>query len=902
MALSNENSSTNSQLQGLVDLLRDLEILNQRQESPPTNGNGSSQGEAVSQLMEESHDSRTNADAPSQGEAFEAPSVEEVEDLKTTTDTPDIANALLSLLSAFEAESNGEKERHTEKENHPDAEALIKTELKSSLDRDFCSQTNGTSNGQSSPELDPPTSTPNSSDASVSPSTKAADPLKQTLSSLPPLSSSSSSTSSHHGLAVDDSLSVVNGLQNGVSQSHRQEKQPEEPANQLLQPKEDLNQPEKLDTSPEQVFNQLIKSHWQNAQQKESTSQSFVSQSDKDIENSIELFERWQRLLLTQEVMEYRSTLAKFKEKLESLEHQIYEPKQLINLLLPLITEILSLKVAQAREDVAQAIAPVVDEMIQHRSQQDIAAMASALAPVLPEAVTQQVSNSPGDFAKALAPEMGTAIKEQIVLERDAMVDALYPVIGSTISKYMAEAIGAINEKVENAFSVEGISRKIRAKLQGVSEAELIFREAMPFTVQAIFLIHKSSGLVISDVQPSDQQHLESDMIAGMLTAIRSFVNDVIAQSGSTSEIDQIEYGNSKIILEVAGYCYLAVVTQGEPPKSFTQKMRGALGTIVQKYGKPIELFDGDPANVPEQIHQLLQELTKLSQGPTETQKRKPPIALIVIGLAALSAIVIPLGISKHLSAIDRQHEEETRLALESDPELAVYRLGVDANLGTLKLSGKLPNQYLRSRAEQIAKKVEPRLKIYNAIIPVELPPDPVSAAAEVKRVTNILNQIQGAVIAADYSEGNVKVRGTVVQEADAKKVTEAFEQIPGVKSVTSTVQLQPLAIASRVYFDQGSSEIKAEERSKIAQIKGFLDQYPNKHLKLLGHTDPKGTSAENQELALERAKKVKDVLVAQGVDPNRLQAEGTIEPPIGVSGDQVPLLSRCVEFEMITP
>jgi hypothetical protein len=111
--------------------------------------------------------------------------------------------------------------------------------------------------------------------------------------------------------------------------------------------------------------------------------------------------------------------------------------------------------------------------------------------------------------------------------------------------------------------------------MQGVSEAELIFKEAMPFTVQAIFLIHKGSGLVISEVQPSDRQRLESEMVAGMLTAIRSFVNDCIAQSGEVSEIDQIEYGNSQITLEVAGYCYLAVVTQGQPPSHSFKKMRG---------------------------------------------------------------------------------------------------------------------------------------------------------------------------------------------------------------------------------------------------------------------------------------------------------------------------------------
>src|SRR5919202_1568089 len=803
MALSKENPSSSSQLEGLMGLLIDLQILNQRpeakEESPPSKQDAISQGELIaSQSVDEYQDSQTNA------------------------------------LPVLESESN----------------QLIGLELKEEQPQETTTQ----------------------------------------------------SIVAANSLPTDDSLSAVEASPNQLAQFPCQEEQKEESTNPPLGSEVDLNQLENLDTPPEQAFNQLLQSHWEKAQGKESPSKSIASTDEKSLENSMELFERWQRLLLTQELMDARKAIANFKDKLETLEHQIYEPTELINLLLPLITQILSLKVAESREDIAHAIAPILDEMIQRRTQQDKEAISVALAPVLPQAVAKGVSDSPGEYAKALGPEMGTAIKEQISLERDAMVDALYPVIGSTISKYMADAIQSINEKVENAFSLEGISRKIRAKMQGVSEAELILKEAIPFTVQAVFLIHKGSGLVIAEVQPSDSHSLESEMVAGMLTAIRSFVNDVIAQSGNVSEIDQIDYGNSKIILEVAGYCYIAAVTQGEPPKSFMKQLRGALGTIVQNHGKAIELFDGDPSNVPEQINQFLQELTTQSKNPTDAQKRKPPVALIIIGAAVLSAILIPVGIYQSLSGIERRYEEETSLALETDPELAVYRLWVDAHLGTLKLSGKLPNQYLRSRAEQIAKKVAPKLKIYNAIIPVEVPPDPVLAQAEVKRVTNLLNQMEGAVIWADYSEGKVTVQGTVLQESDAKKITQAFQQIPGVKSVSSTVQLQPLAIASRVSFDQGTSELKSDELSKISPIREFLKQYPNKRLRILGHTDPKGTATENEQLALERAKKVRDVLVAQGIDSQRLQVEGTTNFPLGVNAEQVPLLSRCVEFQIISP
>jgi outer membrane protein OmpA-like peptidoglycan-associated protein len=709
-------------------------------------------------------------------------------------------------------------------------------------------------------------------------------------------------TESPHPVAAEHSFSNGEELLNQRSGPYQQQAQPEASKNPPDQTPEDLKPHKPLDTPAEQVFNRLIKSHWQNTQRQAPTSQSSRATDEQTVENSLELFERWQRLLLTQEVMDSRELLTQFKEKLATLEHQIYEPKEFINLLLPLITEVLSLKIAESREEVAQAIAPAVDEMIQHRTQQNKAALSSALAPVLPEAVAQQVSNSPGEFAKALGPEMGTAIKEQISLERDAMVDALYPVIGSTISKYMAEAIRTINEKVENTLSLEGISRKIRAKMQGVSEAELILKEAIPFTVKAIFLIHKASGLVISEVQPSESQRLESDMVAGMLTAIRSFANDCIAQSGEASEIENIDYGNFQITLEVAGYCYLAIVTQGKPHKSFTRKMHRVLVTIVQKQGKAIELFDGDPTNVPEQVHQSLQDLTTPNQTSTEGQKPKPPATLLLISLAVLGTTSLALGTYQYRNSINHHVETQTSLALASDPELAIYRLTVEANHKTLKLSGQLPNQYLRSKAEQIAQKVEPKLKINNAIIPVEVPPDPVAAQAEVKRVTDILNQMAGAVISADYSEGKVTVEGAVLQQADAMKITQAFLEIPGVKAVTNTVQLQPLAIASRIYFDQGSSELKSTELSKIIQLKAFVEQYPNKHLKVVGHTDPRGTATENQQLALERAKRVRDMLVSQGVDSNRVQAEGTTNLPLGVDAAQIPLLSRCVEFEMIEP
>ncbi|MCU6588128.1 BON domain-containing protein, partial [Klebsiella pneumoniae] len=173
--------------------------------------------------------------------------------------------------------------------------------------------------------------------------------------------------------------------------------------------------------------------------------------------------------------------------------------------------------------------------------------------------------------------------------------------------------------------------------------------------------------------------------------------------------------------------------------------------------------------------------------------------------------------------------------ALASAPELAVYRLGVRADDGKLELTGRLPNQHLRSKAEQIAKKVAPTQTVENKIIAVEVPTDPVLVASEVKRVTSTFNRINGIAISSRYSDGKVIVEGKVSQIADGQKITQAFKQIPGVKTVTNTVQVQPQAIATRIYFQSGLIELKATDKDKIMEIKAYLNRYPETSLRIVG-------------------------------------------------------------------
>ncbi len=614
-------------------------------------------------------------------------------------------------------------------------------------------------------------------------------------------------------------------------------------------------------------------------------------------EDSIAAFQKLQDILVGVEITELEDIATNLKEKLAKLEHQIYEPEALIELLLPCFGELLRLKISESQAEIVRAIAPIIDSAIQSRIEQNKNSMSEALAPILPDAISQQITIAPEEISNAIAPTMGRAMKKQVEIEQDAIVDALYPIIGSTISKYMAETIRAINKQVEETLSVEGIKRKIRAKLQGVTEAELILKEALPFTIEAIFLIHKASGLIITDIQPSDVQQLESEMIAGMLTAIRSFANDCINQTGNVSELDAIDYGTSKIILEVAGYCYLAIVVRGEPTKEFINKMRQSLIELVKNYGDSIEKFDGDLAVIPSQVHTVLSTLKADSQ--IEKPKNRPS-PILLLSVTFLSAILIPWGIWQYRSAVIHAAENKTVLALASTPELAVYRLNVEENRGKLKITGSVPNQVLRSKAEQVASLSNPKWAIDNQILAVEVPADPVLAAAEVERVTAVLNQMDGVAISSKYINHKVSIEGVVNLDKDVTKITQAFEQIPGVKLVSSAVQVKPLLINVRFYFGGNSANLfQADLNSKIQQVKVFLNQHPMKNLKIIGYSYS-STGKTQVVLALQRAEAVKQALINRGIEPSRLQVIGNTNFPPGIDANQPLWLKRCVILEAI--
>lgn len=596
-----------------------------------------------------------------------------------------------------------------------------------------------------------------------------------------------------------------------------------------------------------------------------------------------------------------------------------------VNTLIPLVVELLKYRIEDSQDSIVKGVAPVLDRIIEQRSLEDSPKMATAIAKILPDAITEGINISPEAIAKSIAPElalciteqirldenaiaealgseMGKAIRTQIEVEKDAMVDALYPVIGSTISKYMVEVVQDINRKVDSTLSPEGIKRKIQAKVQGVSEAELIFRESVGYFVQAAFLIDKDSGIVIHEIKRAEDQHLDSGMIAGMLTAIRSFANDCIV---SGSELDEIDYGDFQIPIEVAGYCYLAVVVKGEPSKEFRAKIRRVLGEIVQKHSDEISNFNGDAASISPQIGLRLGRLLENEEKKPESSKPSSPI-LLWIFVFILSAIFIPWGIVNYRASVAQNIEQITLNSLDTAPELSIYRLDPYVHRGRLTITGKVPNRYLYNQAATITQEIASRnnLHLDNKIITIKIPPNPDLINSEIKRLTSLYNQQPDTSIETKYqfATKTLTITGFDGNKFKLKSIAEIFGNVPGIAKMVVDVETKLPKITQKIYFNSGSHSFDfTDSFSKIDSVKQFLQQYPQLSLKLIAHSDGQGLINFNKKLGQQRCHNVRDELVARGIDSTRLNAE-CYKSIVSHKEREATWLQRYVSFETFIP
>jgi len=88
------------------------------------------------------------------------------------------------------------------------------------------------------------------------------------------------------------------------------------------------------------------------------------------------------------------------------------------------------------------------------------------------------------------------------------------------------------------------------------------------------------------------------------------------------------------------------------------------------------------------------------------------------------------------------------------------------------------------------------------------------------------------------------------------------------------------------VLFDTGKSDLRSPAREALARLSGIVLNYPSLRLAIEGHTDSTGSTEFNQTLSQKRADAVHDYLVTQGLDADKLSAQGLgMDSPVADNG-----------------
>jgi len=126
----------------------------------------------------------------------------------------------------------------------------------------------------------------------------------------------------------------------------------------------------------------------------------------------------------------------------------------------------------------------------------------------------------------------------------------------------------------------------------------------------------------------------------------------------------------------------------------------------------------------------------------------------------------------------------------------------------------------------------------------------------------------EGAVIGA--------VAGGALGAVVGARMDRQAEELAKVAETKRTEQGVIVTLSSnKIHFDVDQAVVKDDSRATLVELANILKNYPEDIIVVAGHTDSDGSEAYNMDLSKRRAQAVVDILAANGVPSESIQAHG---------------------------
>jgi len=134
--------------------------------------------------------------------------------------------------------------------------------------------------------------------------------------------------------------------------------------------------------------------------------------------------------------------------------------------------------------------------------------------------------------------------------------------------------------------------------ITGIGGAFAFYKKKSKYLVYEAFLIHEN-GLPMAHVSHEESSELEDVVVSGMFTAVQNFINDTFSDKSSEDdwELDEMKFGDHKILIERSQILFLAVIFEGYASK-LRKRVKRLLHEINEEYGSTLKDWDGDMARL----------------------------------------------------------------------------------------------------------------------------------------------------------------------------------------------------------------------------------------------------------------------------------------------------------------
>lgn len=485
----------------------------------------------------------------------------------------------------------------------------------------------------------------------------------------------------------------------------------------------------------------------------------------------------------------------------------------------------------------------------------DPAAQARDVSRVLPAAVELR-TNDP-QLKRALAPTIEEAISASVRRNPQPLANALFPIIGPAIRKAIAATLNgmleSLNTTLEHSLSWRSLRWRLDARRTGKSFAEVVLLNTLVYRVEQVFLIHRPSGLLLQHVTAEGTPVQDADMVSGMLTAIRDFVQDSFHVADDEG-VQTLTVGDLSVWVEQGPHAIVAAVIRGTAPADFRAALQQAVERVHAHYADLLEEFAGDAApfaGTRPTLEECLQQ-----QFRTRSHRRSPM-------LRAFAAILLLAAILWIVFALRARARWNGYLdALRAEPGLVVVSASRE---GAHYVVEGLRDPLARDPASLLsAHNLEPadvawRWQLYQALHP----------SLVAARARQVLAPPSG--VDLHFDDGVLTAAGT----APLEWLESSARIAPAIAGVTRFDAAAPIDAAARTLIgrieaatplfakgtstltDEGATIVREQiERLRTLDALGRLGgaQYA---VDLIGEADSDGASAANLPLSRRRAAQV---------------------------------------------